>query len=109
MAPHMRKDLPQSASGGPCLDSSYPRQTPDGCQASELPDVRTAPSVRIPQDKGIVRPPEQAPTLSSSASSATQYHYATPGILPATGGPSLIALGAGVLFVGAGLLARRIR
>ena len=38
------EDLPQSASGDPCLDPNYPRQTPDGCQASELPDVRTAPS-----------------------------------------------------------------
>jgi hypothetical protein len=56
MAPHMRKDLPQSASRDPCLDPNYPRQTPDGCQASELPDVRIAPSGRIPQDKGIVRP-----------------------------------------------------
>ncbi len=56
------EDLPQSASSDPCLDPNYPRQTPDGCQASELPDVRTDPSARIPQDKGIVRPPEQAPT-----------------------------------------------
>ena len=103
------EDLPQSASGDPCLDPNYPRQTPDGCQASKLPDVRIAPSARIPQDKGIVRPPEQAPTVSPSASSATQYQYATPGILPATGGPSLIALGAGILFVGGGLIARRIR
>jgi hypothetical protein len=50
------EDLPQSVSGDPCLDPNYPRQTPDGCQASQLPDVRTAPSARIPQDKGIVRP-----------------------------------------------------
>jgi hypothetical protein len=41
------EDFPQSASGDPCLDPNYPRQTPDGCQASELPDVRTAPSARI--------------------------------------------------------------
>lgn len=88
------EDLPQSASGDPCLDPNYPRQTPDGCQASQLPDVRTAPLARIPQDKGIVRPPEQVPTVSPSASSATQYQYATPSILRATGRPSLIALGA---------------
>ena len=25
------EDLPQSASGDPCLDPTYPRQTPDGC------------------------------------------------------------------------------
>jgi hypothetical protein len=103
------EDFPQSASGDPCLDPNYPRQTPDGCQASELPDVRTAPSARIPQDKGIVRPREQAPRVSPSANSATQYQYATPGILPATGGPSLIALGTGILFAGGVLIVRRIR
>jgi hypothetical protein len=49
------EDLQQSASADPCLDPNYPRQTPHGCQASQLPDVRTAPSARIPQDKGIAR------------------------------------------------------
>ena len=47
-----------------------------------------------------------------SAPAAVQYQYASasaaPAALPATGGASLIALGAGVLLVAGGLLARRI-
>jgi LPXTG-motif cell wall-anchored protein len=49
-----------------------------------------------------------------SAPAAVQYQYATasasaaPAELPSTGGSSLIALGAGVLLVAGGLLARRI-
>src|SRR5215218_8674764 len=100
------EDLPQSASGDPCSDPNYPRQTPDGCQASNLPD--------IPQDNGIVGPPERIPTVapevSAPASSATQFQYSTPSAspsapaLPNTGGSSLLAFGAGVLLVGGGLL-----
>ena len=105
MAPHMRTFRNRR----PLVRPKLPRQIPDGCQASELQDVGIVPSARIPQDKGIVRPPEQASTVSPSASSSTQYQYATPGILPATGGPSLIALGADILFVGGRFIARRIR
>ena len=53
-------------------------------------------------------------TASASASAAAvQYQYAAPtasaaAALPPTGGSSLIALGAGVLLVAGGLLARRI-
>ena len=47
-----------------------------------------------------------------SAPAAAQYQYASasaaPAALPDTGGASLIALGAGVLLVAGGLLARRI-
>ena len=47
-----------------------------------------------------------------SAPAAVQYQYASasaaPAALPDTGGASLIALGAGVLLVAGGLLARRI-
>jgi catabolite regulation protein CreA len=47
-----------------------------------------------------------------SAPAAVQYQYssasAAPAALPSTGGASLIALGAGVLLVAGGLLARRI-
>ena len=43
------------------------------------------------------------------APAAAQYQYASPAAeLPPTGGSSLIALGAGVLLVAGGLLARRI-
>jgi hypothetical protein len=44
-----------------------------------------------------------------SAPAAVQYQYSAPAAeLPPTGGSSLIALGAGVLLVAGGLLARRI-
>jgi len=31
--------MAQSASADPCPDPDFPRETPDGCQASDLPDV----------------------------------------------------------------------
>jgi hypothetical protein len=101
------EDLSQSASGDTCLDPNYPRQTPDGCQASQLPDVRTAPSARIPQDKGIVRPPEQVPTVSPSANSSTQYQYAWH--FACNRQTIADRPGCRILFVGGGLMARRIR
>ncbi len=33
--------MAQSASADPCPDPDFPRETPDGCQASDLPDVGT--------------------------------------------------------------------
>jgi LPXTG-motif cell wall-anchored protein len=54
-------------------------------------------------------------SASASAPAAVEYEYsatasasAAPAALPDTGGSSLIALGAGVLLVAGGLLARRI-
>jgi LPXTG-motif cell wall-anchored protein len=68
-----------------------------------------------------VAPKVQYSSASASASSApaAQYQYSSPSatasasasptaVLPETGGSSLIALGAGVLLVAGGLLARRI-
>jgi LPXTG-motif cell wall-anchored protein len=55
-----------------------------------------------------------APTQYQYQAAAVQYQYASasaasaPAELPSTGGSSLIALGAGVLLVAGGLLARRI-
>jgi LPXTG-motif cell wall-anchored protein len=56
-------------------------------------------------------------SASASSAPAAQYQYSSPSasasasptaVLPETGGSSLIALGAGVLLVAGGLLARRI-
>jgi len=47
------------------------------------------------------------PALAQTGAAA-QYQYIAAADLPSTGGPSLIALGAGVLLVAGGLLARRI-
>ena len=60
-----------------------------------------------------------APAATASAPAAAQYQYSAPAAvqyqysapaaeLPPTGGSSLIALGAGILLVAGGLLARRI-
>jgi LPXTG-motif cell wall-anchored protein len=105
-AEHTPGHVQADASGDPCPDLNYPRQPPDGCQASNLPD--------IPQDNGIVRPPERILTVAPKVSApALQFQYSTPSAspsapaLPNTGGSSLLALGAGVLLVGGGLLALR--
>jgi hypothetical protein len=47
-------------------------------------------------------------TASSSSASSSSASAASGGSLPSTGGASLLALGAGVLLVAGGLLARRI-
>ena len=49
-----------------------------------------------------------APSTSSVMSSSSAASSATTVVMPETGGGSLIALGAGVLLVGGGLLARRV-
>jgi hypothetical protein len=48
----------------PCPDPNYPRQTPDGCQASDLPDV-------------VVPTPITGPTTASATSSPTASSEAT--------------------------------
>ena len=105
-AEHTPGHVQADSRGDPCSDPNYPRQTPDGCQVSNLPD--------IPQDNGIVRPPERILTVAPKVSApALQFQYSTPSAspsapaLPNTGGSSLLALGAGVLLVGGGLLALR--
>ena len=49
-----------------------------------------------------------ATTSATSTSTATASATATAKTLPETGGASLLALGAGALLVGGGLVARRI-
>ncbi|HEV2743608.1 MAG TPA: hypothetical protein VGV91_10655 [Rubrobacter sp.] len=43
-----------SASADPCPDPDFPRETPDGCQASDLPDVEagSAPASPPPGREG---------------------------------------------------------
>ena len=40
--------LAQSASADPCPDPDFPRETSDGCQASDLPDVETGSAPASP-------------------------------------------------------------
>ena len=74
-------------------------------------------NVTVAQAEAVVAEVAVA-SASASAPAAAEYQYASPSAsasasasaaeLPETGGSSLIALGAGVLLVAGGLLARRI-
>ena len=82
-----------SASAPPvalCTDPDFPRETPDGCQASDLPDVEFGPDAS----------PTASATASASASASVE-------ALPETGGPavSVLALGSLALLVGSGIMA----
>ena len=52
--------MAQSASVDPCPDPDFPRETPDGCQASDLPDVETGDD--------STASPAASPSASASAS-----------------------------------------
>jgi hypothetical protein len=73
-----------------------------------------APVVQYKAAAPVVQYKAAAPTQYQYQAAAVQYQYATASAsapaaeLPPTGGSSLIALGAGVLLVAGGLLARRI-
>jgi hypothetical protein len=72
-----------------CTDPDFPRETPDGCQASDLPDVEFGPDAS----------PTASATASASASASVE-------ALPETGGPvSVLALGSLALLVGSGIMA----
>jgi LPXTG-motif cell wall-anchored protein len=74
------------------------------------PAPAPAPKTETPQAKAAA--PAPAPKAATKAEAKTEKaeakKAAAPKQLPATGGVSLFALGAGVLLVGGGLLARRI-
>ena len=82
----------RKAQEDPCPDPDFPREPPDGCQASDLPDVEFGPDAS----------PTASPTASATASAS-----ASVSALPATGGPavSMLALGSLARFVGAGIMA----
>src|SRR5215218_10097690 len=78
-------------------------------------------NVSVAQINAVIASATASASASASASAAptVQYQYSAPAVqyqysasptaeLPSTGGSSLIALGAGVLLVAGGLLARRI-
>jgi hypothetical protein len=76
-----------------CTDPDFPRETPDGCQASDLPDVEFGP------DASPTASPTASATASASASASVE-------ALPETGGPvSVLALGSLALLVGSGIMA----
>ena len=130
--------LAQSASADPCPDPDFPRETPDGCQASDLPDVSTgSASASAPGREGdpcgsfVIGTPEAdecyrsfgleplesptstaSPTASPSASASAEA-TASATALPETGGPggsfaASMALSSLALLVAGGIFARRL-
>jgi LPXTG-motif cell wall-anchored protein len=92
----------------PCPDPNFPRETPDGCQASNLPDVEFGGNAT--PDFTATPTSTATPTASPEADDA-QYKTASPTVtaLPETGG-SVSLVGAMLplaLLVGGGLLAFR--
>lgn len=85
--------------GSPCPDPDYPRLTPDGCQASNLPDVEFG-SDASPTATATASA-TASPTASASAAADSQYEAK----LPETGGAPLALVSAVALLAGGGLLA----
>jgi len=95
----------------PCPDPDFPRETPDGCQASNLPDVELGDDASASPMASPMSSPTASPTASSSATSTASASAtaSASSTLPDTGGPvSLIALAPLALLVGSGILAFRI-
>jgi hypothetical protein len=76
-------------------------------------------NISVAEVETVIASATATATAAATAPAAVQYQYAAPEVqygatasptaeLPPTGGSSLIALGAGVLLVAGGLLARRI-
>jgi len=88
--------MAQSASADPCPDPDFPRETPDGCQASDLPDVSFGDDASAAASASA--------TASATASASASASVSAP--LPETGGPavSVVALGSLALLVGSGIL-----
>lgn len=115
-AEHTAAHVRAGSNGDPCPDPDYPRETPDGCQASNLPDVEFGPKAS-PTPTSTATPAPTAPPTSTasptasataSAASAATSQYAGPS-LPDTGGvaPQLALVSLAILLVG-GLLSASI-
>lgn len=86
------------ASADPCPDPDFPRETPDGCQASDLPDVSNSVSA--------------TPTATATAESDDEGSAsASASPLPETGGvvsPAALSVVAALLLVGGGIMSASI-
>ena len=106
-----------AAQEDPCPDPAFPRETPDGCQASPLPDVPTPGSTVAeptpePTQPGAgggqyATPPEVEPEATPEPESMLEEMPDDTGTLPDTGGPGLLLPVAGLL-LGAGLVGLRV-
>lgn len=110
MAEHNAQHVQAGSNGSPCPDPDYPRFTPDGCQASNLPDApypsaspTATPSAPPTATADSTASASTSATTSATASAPSDSQYAP--TLPATGGPSVFALVAAVLLIGGGAVA----
>ncbi len=92
-----------SPSADPCPDPDFPRQTPDGCQASDLPDVIGGGTPVATADATAEAEDDSSTTATATAKSSTS-------ALPETGGPNpaAFALPSLVLLVAGGIFAARL-
>ena len=97
----------------PCPDPNFPRETPDGCQASDLPDVSfgTASSTATSTASATLTATSTPSATATASSTATASAAAAAGgSLPTTGGPTyspLMGMGAFILLAGAGVMSVR--
>lgn len=99
----------------PCPDPNFPRETPDGCQASNLPDVSFGPDASASSSTSVSSSASASASASDSSSASARASAkssastsVTVMALPETGGVS--AAGAMLplaLLIGGGLLALR--
>lgn len=86
------------ASVDPCPDPEFPRETPDGCQASDLPDVEVGSATPTATAEAATATAEADDDGSASASASA---------LPETGGavsPAALSLVAALLLIGSGVM-----
>jgi hypothetical protein len=118
--PALAQTVTQVGSGNQaCVQTAIQAQV-GNVQVSQYGDVINIQN--ISQECNVGAPVVEEAVASVAAPAAVQYQYAAPAAqyqyasptaspaaeLPPTGGSSLIALGAGVLLVAGGLLARRL-
>ena len=117
--PALAQSVTQVGSGNQaCVQTAIQAQV-GNVQVSQYGDVVNIQNIAQECNVGVPAV-ETAVATAAAAPAAAQYQYAAPQAqytapaaspaaeLPPTGGSSLIALGAGVLLVAGGLLARRI-
>jgi hypothetical protein len=123
--PALAQSVTQVGSGNvACVQTAVQAQV-GNVQVSQYGDNVNIQAISQQCNVGVTQVEEVVAAASPAAAPAVQYQYAAPAAqqyaaptaspvaspaaeLPPTGGSSLIALGAGVLLVAGGLLARRI-
>ena len=118
--PALAQSVTQVGSGNQACVQSAVQAEVGKVQISQYGDNVNIQNIAQECNVNVAQVEEVVASASAAAPAAVQYQYAAPQAqysaptaspaaeLPPTGGSSLIALGAGVLLVAGGLLARRI-